>query len=112
MGAGPAAAGGTQAANGAAPAASNLSNGLATAATLESQATGATGVPAGAGPPASLGHDSVGVNGLGAGGPGSDTGAAFLIHDPITEEPLPAPQDNGMAVGDEEMAQASSTQQA
>ena len=106
-GTGPSAAGGTQAANGAAPAASNLPNGLA----LDSRATGAAGFPAGAGAPTtSLGHDSDGVNGVGASGPGSDTGAAFLLQDPVTEEPLPTPQDNGMAVGDEEMAQASSTQ--
>ena len=94
-GAGPPAAGGTQAANGAAPAAVGLPNGLA----LNSRATGATRFPT------RLGHDSDGVNGLGAGGPVSDTGAAFLLQ--VTEEPLPTPQDNGMAVGDEEMAQAS-----
>ena len=94
-GAGPPAAGGTQAANGAAPVAASLPNGLA----LNSRATGATGLPT------RLGHDLDGVNGLGAGGPVSDTGAAFLLQ--VTEEPLPTPQDNGMAVGDEEMAQAS-----
>lgn len=110
-GAGPSAAG-TQAANGVAPAAPSLPNGLAQG----SRATQVTGFPAGAGPPppppppTSLGHDSDGVNGLGAGGPGADTGAAFLLQDPITAEPLPTPRDNGVAVGDEEMAQASSTE--